>query len=1623
MSLGSNSGPSDEHRFSRFGFRSSLSEIERWLDNQVTISATHLISYLSSSEGLDILRQIADNRSLSSQIVIKLAKLVTQDGIRSSVEKSDTNKIYGVFLGSAFLTQIQAHVGAMVEPKPDDLWPFVHLLEEMQNRTSDGWRFLPAETLREAIDEIPEGAEKFELYQQFCKLVEYRNKMKRLQQLSKFEEHYQGSTDVGSLPILPTEVEISSQSPEPLPINRLCQTYNSIDEYLSTHFRLLREDCFASLRRAIQGFRKNSVPDNISRYKNVKFTGIQCGDQGLEHCILFKTTKEEAANSSSAKQMMSGSLVCISSDGFRNYVWGVVKHGDSKTFEKGSVALKLIPSDEGKFESLEKNKTYEMIQSTAYYEAYVHVLKCLQRPEIKELPFWEHFLSLEPQPIEPGYLKKRQLKDAYNLECAFPGIQNYLGRSTVHILQKWPKWNSTLDESQMEAVKQGLTKSLAIIQGPPGTGKTYVGLTIAKILLSNIQCGPILVICYTNHALDQFLESIYSVENNIVRIGGGSRNEIMLKRSLNALRRGPSTFGALRVRHGELMRTKRNVEEQIKRCTSCMRATQISRGMLSGIASEQHIESLYSKDSVNDQTIEEVWLKGMGNEPVADKNGGKGRGKQKASNESSSADISLDDILNSQDLWLLPKKSRIELHNHWLQKAKEKAEEELHRLSERYKEVCDGLLKHEHKTSLKILREAKVVGMTTTGAAKNYDILQALRAEIVVIEEAAEVLEAHVLPCISSFTQHLILLGDHLQLRPSVAEYELGTKYKLDVSLFERLISGGIEHVTLRCQRRMRPAISRLISDIYPSLQDHCSVTKYENIKGIKHDVFFLDHQAMESQIVDTNSKINISEAQLAVELCVYLLRQGYKNSDITVMTMYKGQMTEIQTHLSDRLCPRNSQNEKIDDVASPTPRVCSVDNYQGEESNIIILSLVRSNKMLGIGGSRGNIGFLKIVNRVCVALSRAKTGLYIFGNAELLASKSTLWESIIQKLENSNSVGPALTLTCQNHPQTEIKVTVAEDFRQMDDGGCRRPCVYQLKCGHACSRQCHPSDHDSIICPQPCPKKCVTCGHQCTKICHFPKYCPPCQMPVSKSLRPRCGHRITLPCSTAVEGAICNEMCSIRLHCGHPCKQKCRRPCGPCKVNVIKVLQCGHRATLPCSEDPNKFICDQPCGKVLRPGCEHICRGTCRSCKQGTSHIPCLERCFRDLPCGHRCMADCSEICPPCKNTCQKRCLHRSCDLICGSLCTPCMEKCEWKCEHHTCDLLCHETCTRPRCNQPCQENLSCGHPCLGLCGEPCPRVCRICASKNSDDITQMALDKCDRSARFVELVDCGHVFEVSVLDTYMDIDNAGATAVKLKQCPQCRSPIRRTLRYSNIVKTKLQQIEEVKKRVIGFEKVKRGNDMLKVKKYMQAGRKFMKVLSSNPGFLEAHLGQACALCGLGAHTQAIQHLCFIIEHSTYKTLMLAKLPTVSLKSGLTTENVNSKLADNELAIDALLQWALVCSVRNDLATGLAICDIILLRNPGHAKTAEIKREVMTLNRVKRQVIEVMTKEVGERGHWYKCPNEHFYAVGECGGAMQTSECPDCKALLERMSHRPGNSDADIDGNNATGNRWCSIM
>ena len=258
--------------------------------------------------------------------------------------------------------------------------------------------------------------------------------------------------------------------------------------------------------------------------------------------------------------------------------------------------------------------------------------------------------------------------------------------------------------------------------------------------------------------------------------------------------------------------------------------------------------------------------------------------------------------------------------------------------------------------------------MTTTGSSRYHRILKDIGPRIVIVEEAAEVFEAHIVASLSKDTEHLILIGDHVQLRPNPTVYKLATKYKLDVSLFERLINNNIKKVMLTCQHRMRPQISQLMTHFYDMpIVDHVSVSdpvKYASIIGLKKNLFFLSHSKPENGQLDSQSKMNMFEVNYIAKLCSYLVKQGYEQAHITVLSMYLGQMMQVRCLL---------KQFKLTNI-----KVSTVDNYQGEENEIIILSLVRSN-------SEKRIGFLSIPNRVCVALSRAKRALYCVGNMEVL--------------------------------------------------------------------------------------------------------------------------------------------------------------------------------------------------------------------------------------------------------------------------------------------------------------------------------------------------------------------------------------------------------------------------------------------------------------------------------------------------------------------------------------------------------------------------------------------------------------------------------------------------------------
>ena len=684
------------------------------------------------------------------------------------------------------------------------------------------------------------------------------------------------------------------------------------------------------------------------------------------------------------------------------------------------------------------------------------------------------------------------------------------------------------------------------------------------------------------------------------------------------------------------------------------------------------------------------------------------------------------------DVYRLSIRDRWRLYRLWRQRMVIHQREQLQTSQVEFE---DALARDKEVTTMEeyeVLRGARVIGMTTTCAARYRAILQKICPKIVLVEEAAEVLEAHIITSLTKGCQHLILIGDHQQLRPSPAVYELAKKYRLDVSLFERMMNVGIQCERLSVQHRMRPEIAALMKHIYKDLENHESVEKYEDIKGMKKNMFFISHSHLEESSDETHSHVNEHEAQFLVALCRYLLQQGYSSNQITLLTTYTGQMFAI------RDCLQAAKSEELDHV-----RLTTVDNFQGEESDIILLSLVRSNK-------DEKVGFIKVENRACVALSRAKKGFYCIGNFDLLAQHSDIWSKIVADLKASGSIGNTLPFSCQIH-QDEMTAETAEDFgKKAPDGGCQRSCGKRLKCGHACRQLCHPRDieHKTYPCGEPCGRTIKGCDHLCSNNCSEP--CITRCLEMVDRVLPRCGHILKMECSADPKDAECKERCDKILPCGHCCQSYCSKPCTTkCKELVKKAdWPCGHEVTIACSATSED--CSVLCDGTL--DCGHQCSGHCGECRMGRIHKGCKEKCKRVLICSHSCKENCSTPCPPCSEACENRCIHSNCDQTCGEPCIPCRYPCPWECQHHKCYKRCHEICDRPRCNEPCEKILPCYHVCRGLmCEAKC--ICAICTKQyNGDPVTQIFLGgEEDEDARFIRLPDCKHIFAVSDLDRYL--------------------------------------------------------------------------------------------------------------------------------------------------------------------------------------------------------------------------------------------------------------------------------
>ncbi|XP_037044307.1 NFX1-type zinc finger-containing protein 1-like [Bradysia coprophila] len=1567
-----------------------------------------------------------------------------------------------------------------------------------------------------------------------------------------------------------------------------------VDHYLDVQFRLLREDFIRGFRDGIREYlrlmekpltnQKKVRINDINIYSHVNVVSSVITNGNLVYNAKFDTTDFKKVRWQFSKRLMTGSLICLSYDEFKTFCFATVTGArDPDKLTKGEFRLQFEFQNKVT-EQISPAVPLKMAESNVYFEAYRHNLKVLQDFTSETFPLQRYIVEVNCEILPPPYLTANtvyNLSDltkkllsitaedvAPNLESQFEVVDLQSAQRKIRWISKQkmeqdvslarycdkvPVLNETiwpdesffgLDGSQFDALKAALTKQFAIIQGPPGTGKTYVGLRIAQALLQNVSkwghsmigtkqhLSPILVVCYTNHALDQFLEGMLQFCQSIIRIGGKSKSPLLEHFNLKNVR---SSEQKQKKVPAYIFKNRKECREKLAEIQSQMSTLEASidstnkkllnsellpvikelsqmqwkdvmeLDVVSPITTWLGLNVLddpgdddipenfdEGQDTLTDTPDEEFEIDGDEEEikemenmrlidgdsdddviaqinptaapspticaPIMDLADGyqlqrhqKKIQKNRIKMELKKSEHMTEAIAKTvRDIWNLSQQEKWNLYRFWRRLYVNQIEEKIRDLRKAYSNEWVRFVSLRNQEDLEIVQGYSIIGMTTTGAAKYHHIIDGIKPRIIIVEEAAEVLEAHIVTSLCSKTDHLILIGDHQQLKPNPAVYELAKKFKLEVSLFERMIQNGIACHQLKLQHRMRPAISELlVPHFYKELMDHDSVKCYEDIKGVSCNMFFVNHAEDESKINDTMSRMNKYEAQFVVELCRYLILQGYNTSQITILTMYSGQLYQIKYLM------------KAYEILKGV-RATVVDNYQGEENDIMILTFVRSN-------DDGEIGFLKVSNRVNVALSRARKGLYCIGNFKCLVEKSPVWRKIVDKLERQKAIGPTLELCCQNHPETLTFVTKVSDFQQCPEGGCLKPCDTRLLCGHVCQSICHifDSDHQSMKCHKRCHKILCERGHRCKNKCHRGKGCGSCTERVEK-LRVSCGHTLQVKCSESPESVFCVAPCSKTKSCGHKCSLMCGNNCeaSPCTAIVDVKGDCGHNVKVKCSDKENAKIlfesCKNPCSVELH--CGHKCRGSCGECYRGRLHIKCKTKCTRPLVCGHLCNDICATNCPPCTRKCQNECSHSKCRMKCGSPCVPCQEPCEWVCEHKRCTKLCKENCDRVVCSVPCKKVLPCKHPCIGLCGEPCPKLCRIC---NKDLVEEILFgDEDEPDARFILLKDCNHIIEVNGLLNWVKLQdesnsNSGGMSIQMKTCPRCKTVIRQTKALNTFIQSCLRDLEAVKLKIFGNVEDNHqeqillhtrisnhdidGMDTLSnlrqirfvyeqllkhtkpndngligipkgdIHKNENIYQIWTKVVETLTAFSVARRGTYKSVSPLKINQlelRANQVLCFIANFSNNQQEIedvQAEVRLLQLSSKVAM-HVNTKVFNDNgqkiirEAFDAVLQSRFTEDVKNTFEKRINEANKL---QGGLGISLEEKN----------MILQVMGFS---KGHWYKCRNGHIYCIGECGGAMQQSKCPECGSIIGGASHRLASDNAiatEMDG--ATAPSW----
>lgn len=282
-----------------------------------------------------------------------------------------------------------------------------------------------------------------------------------------------------------------------------------------------------------------------------------------------------------------------------------------------------------------------------------------------------------------------------------------------------------------------------------------------------------------------------------------------------------------------------------------------------------------------------------------------------------------------------------------------------------------------------LVKEAKIIAMTCTHAAlKRKELVDlGFKYDNILMEEAAQILEIETfIPLLLqnpldgyNRLKRWIMIGDHHQLPPVIKNMAFQKYSNMEQSLFTRLVRLGVPVVQLDGQGRARSSICELYKWRYNKLDDLPHIKAWPEYlsanPGFVHDYQLINVENFNGVGESEPNPFfyqNLGEAEYVVAVYMYMRLIGYPAEKISILTTYNGQK-HLLRDVFNRRCAENP-------LIGLPHKVTTVDKYQGQQNDYVLISLVRTK----------TVGHLRDVRRLVVAASRARLGLYIFGRASL---------------------------------------------------------------------------------------------------------------------------------------------------------------------------------------------------------------------------------------------------------------------------------------------------------------------------------------------------------------------------------------------------------------------------------------------------------------------------------------------------------------------------------------------------------------------------------------------------------------------------------------------------------------